>query len=423
VGIAPARRRCYVERTRPETTAAAPEPAGEIVLVLEGHSLPGFGTQPEQLEAELQQRFPQHRGTVLFTSWRGGEVSLVPPQELAVVPQPAPGGPAFMRGGISGRESALRAVLRAAVDRGAVAVALVGAAAHDESADWLGKLLVPIVERGCEYVCPAYVRPRNEGTLNTGVVYPLTRALYGWRLRQPLGGEVALSASLARTLLDDTDWRRDPDAAGSDAWMVAKVLCRDRRLCQAWLGAPPADMAGPADARDALSRVLAAVFREMERHAGRWQRVEGSQPVELCGDAEPGLPESPHVRTEPLVDAFLLGYRELSSLWSLVLPPATLLGLRHAARAGADAFRIPDELWARTVYDFAVAHFAKLMERNQLLGSMTPLYLGWVASFMNETRELDARAAEQRVEALCGAFEREKSYLIARWRWPDGFNP
>jgi hypothetical protein len=54
---------------------------------------------------------------------------------------------------------------------------------------------------------------------------------------------------------------------------------------------------------------------------------------------------------------------------------------------------------------------------------MTPLYLGWVASFTNETRALDAAATEARVEELCAAFEREKPYLISRWRWPDGFSP
>ena len=83
----------------------------------------------------------------------------------------------------------------------------------------------------------------------------------------------------------------------------------------------------------------------------------------------------------------------------------------------------PDELWARIVYDFAVAHFAKTMERRQLLASMTPLYLGWVASFVAEVGALDGAAAEARIESLCAAFEREKRYLIARWRWPDTFNP
>jgi hypothetical protein len=30
---------------------------------------------------------------------------------------------------------------------------------------------------------------------------------------------------------------------------------------------------------------------------------------------------------------------------------------------------------------------------------------------------------EQRIEALCLAYEAEKGYLISRWRWPDRFNP
>ena len=54
---------------------------------------------------------------------------------------------------------------------------------------------------------------------------------------------------------------------------------------------------------------------------------------------------------------------------------------------------------------------------------MTPLYLGWVRGFVEDVRELDADGTEARVEALCDWFEREKRYGIARWRWPDNFNP
>ena len=63
------------------------------------------------------------------------------------------------------------------------------------------------------------------------------------------------------------------------------------------------------------------------------------------------------------------------------------------------------------------------MDRHQLLRSLTPLYLGWVAGFANEVAPLDAAEAEARVERLCLAFEDEKPYVIARWRWPDRFNP
>jgi hypothetical protein len=394
------------------------------VLALGGGPHPFRGAAAHALEGELRRRFPQHRTTVLVARPDAGEVKLITGEELAALP---PEGEAraysLTRGGLLGSESALRPLVQEGLRRGAVAVALVGDGPHDATTDWVGRLLAPILEGGYDYVCPTYDRPATQGTLNTGVVYPLTRALYGWRLRQPLGSEVALSAALAAKLAADPDWRRDPTHAGSDAWLVAKVLARGHRACQAWLGAWPREPAEPEDASHALSRVLGPVFREMERNADRWQRVATSQPLPTFGDASPASSDVHPPDPEPLVEAFRLGQRDLTPLWGLVLPPAALVALRRAAAAPTADFRIADELWARVVYDFAVAHFAKTMERRQLLGSMTPLYLGWVASFVGEIRGLDGAAAEARVDALCGAFEREKRYLIARWRWPDTFNP
>jgi hypothetical protein len=354
-----------------------------------------------------------------------GKVALVPPGGIDPSAGATPGQPAAVTtaGAIPGQESALGALLREGVQRRAAVVALVAAAPHDASADWLRLLLAPVLDEGFEYVCPTYLRRRTDALLNTGVIYPLTRALYGQRLRQPLGGEAALSLSLATRLLEDPDWRRDPANAGSDAWLVAKVLTGRHRLCQAWLGVLPRSSGSEDGARETLTRALGLVFREVERHASRWQRVDGSRLVATFGAGGELGGEAPRVNVEEILDTFRLGARDLAPVWALVLPPATLLALRRAAAAPAGAFRLDDHQWARIVYDFAVAHYVKTMERRQLLASLTPLYLGWIASFVSETVSLDEPAAEARVEALCAAFEHEKRYLISRWRWPDGFNP
>jgi hypothetical protein len=161
----------------------------------------------------------------------------------------------------------------------------------------------------------------------------------------------------------------------------------------------------------------------MERRADRWQRIDGSNPVASFG--EPGVLADEPVRVEvaELAAKFRLGLRELDGIWGLVLPPVTRLALQRAAAAASHILRLDDALWARVVYDFAVAHYTRAMERGQLLRSMTPLYLGWVAGFVNDVRGLDGAGTEARIEALCAAFEREKRYLIGRWRWPDSFNP
>ncbi len=82
-----------------------------------------------------------------------------------------------------------------------------------------------------------------------------------------------------------------------------------------------------------------------------------------------------------------------------------------------------DGLWARVVYDFALGHRQRVMDRGQLLRSLTPIYLGWLAGFVAECGGQGPEAVEARVERLCLAFEAEKPYLISRWRWPDRFNP
>ena len=396
---------------------------GSILVAVQG--------QPEQalatgraLAERLHARFAPLEPVVLVGSQRGGVVTLVPPEPEAMRPPGPPAGltPAASQGAIPASASPLGPLLREGVARGALALAIVAAEAHDPAIDWLERLLSPVVEGGFDFVCPAYLRHRTDGAINTGIVAPLIRTLYGQRLRQPLGIEAALSPTLARRLLDDEDWRRRPAEAGSDAWLLAKVLGSGARVAQAWLGAWPRPSSGPEDLGEVLIRALGLVFGEMERSAAQWQRTGPSRPVPTFGSGgfEPGGERPDPAR---LFEAFTRGLRDLLPVWSLVLPPATLLELqRHAARP-IEAGGLPDELWARAIFDFSVAHLTRRVERRQLLRSLAPLYLGWLAGLARDAVTLDEPGFEARVEATASAFEREKRYLIARWRWPDEFNP
>lgn len=403
----------------PSTAPARPAARAqrEILVVVEA----GGAASALSIRSRLAGAFPGCAATVLVASG-GRDPALVPPESASASVR-GPGVPGLAGGGISAHQSAIGAVLDEADRRAAAATALISSGAHDEAVDWLALLLRPILDERFDFVCPTYRRERLDGLLNTAIAYPLVRALFGRRLRQPIGGEAALSLDLARALRRDGAWRRDPAHAGSDAWLVANALAGEFRVCQAWLGRRPEDDALPEDASHALARVVGPVFVEMDRHVARWQRVEGSDAVPSLG--APGDVDGRRVAVDgaSLEDAFRLGVRELTALWGLVLPPATLLALRRAASAPAGRLRLEDPLWARIVYDFAVAHSIRSVERQQLLRSMTPLYLGWVAGFANAVRDVDVDGVEARIEALCLAFEREKPYAVARWRWPDTFNP
>lgn len=104
----------------------------------------------------------------------------------------------------------------------------------------------------------------------------------------------------------------------------------------------------------------------------------------------------------------------------MVLPPVALLELKRLSKLPLEKFQMPDALWARIVYDFALAYRLRPISRTHLLGALVPLYLGWVASYVQGSATGNALQLLQDLER---AFEENKSYFVSRWRWPDRFNP
>jgi len=173
-----------------------------------------------------------------------------------------------------------------------------------------------------------------------------------------------------------------------------------------------------------ISQVLAPIFVDMERMAPCWQRMRGSTYVPARGEHTLLPQEAAALDVNRMVETFQLGVRDLQEIWGLVLPPTTLFELRKLSRLPPEQVHMPDDLWARIVYDFALAHRLRTVNPDHLLGSMTPLYLAWVASYARELEEAGPTASvEQRTERLSLAFEAAKPYLVSRWRWPDRFNP
>jgi hypothetical protein len=117
-----------------------------------------------------------------------------------------------------------------------------------------------------------------------------------------------------------------------------------------------------------------------------------------------------------MIEKFKLGVQELSVLYESILPAELLQLLRSTAKESKESFILSDEAWVRIIYNFALACHHKTMSEEHILKSLTPLYLGKVASFVIETWESTAEEVEQRLEELCVAYEKEKSYLKERWK-------
>jgi hypothetical protein len=205
--------------------------------------------------------------------------------------------------------------------------------------------------------------------------------------------------------------------------VVSAAVSSSARICEAELGArrqPPADW---TNLSSLLAEILGAVFLDVEKNVTVWQRVRATKAVPSFGTLDSVPEDGGSVDVRRLVDSFHLGAQNLQDIWSLVLPPTALLEIRKLARLPMEDFRMPDELWASIVYDFALAHRIRNLNRDHLLRSLTPLYLAWIASYALQMETADNAAVERKLERLALAYESGKSYLMSRWRWPDRFNP
>jgi hypothetical protein len=286
------------------------------------------------------------------------------------------------------------------------------------------QLVQPLLEADFDLVMPYYAPRKLQGLLNNSIVYPLMRCLYGKRIHNPLGPDVGVSRRLAQKILGTgRNSKPGPSQTHPLASLTPMAVCENLQICQVYIGArlyPPADWMNMSSV---MAQVLGPIFLEMERSAACWQRTRGSVPVAPQGEQVSSPEETGTLDMNRMVETFRLGVRDLQEIWGLVLPPATLFELRKLSRLNPEQVNMPDELWARIVYDFALAHRLRTINRDHLLRSMTPLYLAWVVSYARELENAGAAAVDHRIERLSLAYEATKPYFISRWRWPDRFNP
>jgi hypothetical protein len=280
-------------------------------------------------------------------------------------------------------------------------------------------VLAPASGSPADLAVPRYQFGPHESLVNSAILYPVTRALYGARPRFPLAFDIGLSLRMAERLA--TVAQNFTAAGQNDAilWSVAEAVAGNCTITEVESGPRALPQPASVDLNALLAEIAGSLFSDINLKASLWQRVRTMQPPrpvsQLRAPAE-GWPD-----VTPMLEAFRLAYTNLHEIWALVLPPNTLLGLKHLSLIPAANFRMSDALWTRIVYDFILAHRLRTINRGHLLGALTPLYLAWVASHIILADS--GTAPEQHIEELAMNFESDKAYLVSRWRWPDRFNP
>ncbi len=319
--------------------------------------------------------------------------------------------------GIPGKETALRTVFAAADLLRAKACAIFSPDSLSVTPEWVDGLIRPVYREQFDFVAPAYQRPKFDGLLVRGLVSPAIGALYGVAIHEPVGGEVGLSGRLACHFLEQDVWEQELTTFGLELWMATTAVVDQYRICESFLGPRihAAKQFGP-DVTGTIRQVVGALFLCLDRHEAFWRGREGApQGLPLFGFPYNVALEPLRFNRRRALDTFRSQLEQLSPILEGILTPQTLLEVRDASQLSDRDFRYPDEVWVKTVYEFAAAHHRSAINRDHLLQALPLLYRGWVNSFLQENQKADAERIDRRIEALAGEFVRLKSYLMDRW--------
>lgn len=277
---------------------------------------------------------------------------------------------------------------------------------------WLSKLLGPISRDGFDLVTPTYRRHKFEGLLITNLVYPMTRALYGLRIREPYSPEFAFSGRLATQFLGQGHWNDGAGDVGVELRLTLAAITGKYRVCQSLLGEKTHVERHAADLVPALRQTVGTLFSALGADFPVWSAVTTSEPVPTTGADAEVLLEPLRVNRKRLREMFLTGVSELGSVFQSILSPSTLAELRRIASLEEEEFRYPAELWVKTVYEFAASYQKSVISRDHIIQALAPLFRGRVLTFLMENRNSSASEVENNIEDLCLEFERLKPYLL-----------
>jgi hypothetical protein len=312
---------------------------------------------------------------------------------------------------------ALRTILAAADLLRARACTVVSPATTNLTPNWIANLLRPAYQEKFDFVAPLYTRHKFQGLLARNLLYPMSRAIFGCRIRELYADEWGFSGRLASGCLNKDVWHEQHVGTRPEAWMAITAISSDFRCCQTFLGPKLQSTTGSqTDIVEILRQTVGNLFWCMESQQSAWLDVPRLDPVQTFGPDHDLTSEPTELNRHRIFEMFRNGVTELEPILGTILDPETHAGIKSIVLVGEDKFKFPSDLWVRAVYDFAASYHHAVINRDHLVQALAPLYRGVTLSFLLQNSDSTSAEMEAVTEGLCVEFERQMPYLKEKWK-------
>ncbi len=281
--------------------------------------------------------------------------------------------------------------------------------------EWVGRLLQPVLHDGQDLVLPLYRRNKFDGLLVRNLVYPMTRAVYGEHVREPYPSDFAFSGGLGAHFFGLDNWSHEVGCTGVELLLTICAVTNQFKIAQTFLGTKLRVEHAPADLIPAMRQTVGPLFWSLDKPPSKWADVAESRPVSTTGpDSEVTL-DPLRINRERLHEMFTTGVHELEPVLKSILRAPTLAELERVAALPEAECCLSNDLWVRTVYEFAASYHQAVISRDHIIQALAPLYRGKTYSFIVQNENASGEEVEANVEDLCKTFERLKPYLLEVW--------
>jgi glycosyltransferase involved in cell wall biosynthesis len=279
---------------------------------------------------------------------------------------------------------------------------------------WIEHLGQPTIYSTADLVVPYYVRYKYDGVITNNLAYPLTRALYGINLRQPIGGDFGVSFEFLDSLLEHPFF---PPHFGIDIFMTTVAAAEGMGVQEVLLGLKLHESTtkyiDPGTHLEPMFREVVGTMLDLMMHyEDVWKNEYVHRKVSRVKAKYYGQKPTPiTIDIEKVDKIYKQGYKDFEKIISVSIANDVFKVLERASKK--EPVDIAPDLWAKIVYNMASAYKKNGEKRTQILDALRILWWGRFASYVNDTKNMETKEAEREIVRQAEIFEQEREYLIS----------
>jgi len=315
------------------------------------------------------------------------------------------------KAGIAGKGYNFYNLFKKAQELSAKLIIVVDADLKSIKPGWVRDLGEPILKQNYDFITPVYARHEYDGSITNHLCYPLFYGLLGKNIRQPIGGDFAMSGKLVKYLRQQP-WTTTTKKYGIDIFLTSQAVFGKFKIGQSNLGAkihkPSAPKLGPM-----FSQVVTTLFINLVKHKNFWLQDLANSKLPVFYQKPSQEPQALAVDYKGMKATALYLFSINKAYLKKFLTPEVYQELNKMHQA--KKMDLKPKLWAKVLYDMLYA-FDNYHVNSHFILAFKPLYFWRAASFIKHSLEMTHQEAEKDIMAQAKVFYRDRGYLLKKYR-------